>query len=718
MRIFALASLLFILNISCLQMQAQQSPSHEKLKDELELLMEKIRNDFAINPPVDKIKVHLKTYNEANGSFFDIDYANKQRTKWHPLQHIDRLYDFAFAYTNCDNEYYGNDELYNKIIKGLEYWYNCNPKCDNWWYNQIASPQSMGVLLIQMRAGKKHIPAELEEKILDRIRKDGGQPEKWTGANRTDIALHWIYRACLTANINDLIFALDNVYSPIVYTTAEGFQYDNSYFQHGRQLYIGGYGDEILKGATQIAKYTHGTRFAMPNEKIDILSKFMRETYYPTMRGKYMSFDVLGRSISRQNILDKSATKLFAKRMIELDPEYADEFRDIIMRLEGEADASYAITPKHTHYYIGDYTLHQRPKYIFDVRLASKRTMRCEYGNGENLKTYFLTDGCTNIVRKGDEYLDIFPVWNWTRIPGTTSPQISPIPMAPSDWQTPGFTTFAGGVSDGLYGVTAYSYCDIIPQVNTCANKAWFFFDDEIVCLGSGINSTAKADVNTTVNQTLTSPDKKVIITDSKGTRTLDQDSIVDFSSKWILHDDIAYIFPEGGNIFVSQKEQSGSWYDINRSESKDEVTKDVFTLGINHKTNPIDADYAYIVVPDQNSPKNVNKYLSKKNIEICANTPDMQVVKNNNLGIYGIVFYKAGKYADKNIAISADKPCILMLNIKNRISKLYIADPLQERKIITIRVRLHKKAKNTKTIVCNLTDSDIYAGKTKVFEL
>ena len=74
----------------------------------------------------------------------------------------------------------------------------------------------------------------------------------------------------------------------------EGFQHDNSYFQHGRQLYIGGYGDEILKGVTQIAMYTKGTQYAIPQDKLALLSKFMRETYYATIRGQYMLFDVLG----------------------------------------------------------------------------------------------------------------------------------------------------------------------------------------------------------------------------------------------------------------------------------------------------------------------------------------------------------------------------------------------------------------------------------------
>ena len=246
-------SLLFGLILSGLCHFNLLQAQHISQENEFEALMQKIRQDFAQNPDITQ---GLEKYNVQDGSFTDVDYASIQRTNWPPLVHINRISDFVFAYTNPENRYYQDEDLYNKIEKGLEYWHERNPWCHNWWYNQIAEPQALGVLLIQMRTGKKQLPHELENKLLERIKKDGGNPAKWTGANRTDIALHWIYRACLSKDAETLEFALENVYNPVVYTTKEGFQHDNSNFQHGQQLYIGGYGDEILKGVTQVAIYT------------------------------------------------------------------------------------------------------------------------------------------------------------------------------------------------------------------------------------------------------------------------------------------------------------------------------------------------------------------------------------------------------------------------------------------------------------------------------
>lgn len=684
--------------------------------DEFETLMQKIRQDFVANPAIDEA---LAKYNEQDGSFVDVDYASIQRTNWPPLVHVERISDFVFAYTNPKNKHFGEEALYDKIVKGLKFWHERNPWCHNWWYNQISEPQKLGVLLIQMRTGKKQLPADLEKKILDRVREDGGDPAKWTGANRTDIALHWIYRSCLQRNAEDLAYALENVYNPVVYTTKEGFQHDNSNFQHGQQLYIGGYGDEILKGVTQVAMYTRGTRFAMPQDKLELISKFMRETYYAVMRGKYMSYDVLGRSISRPDILDKSRTILFAKRMVELDKEHADEFRNIVARMEGTKAPGDGLQPKHTHYFRGDYTLHVRPQYAFDVRLVSARTARCEYGNGENLKTYFLSDGCTNITTRGGEYFNIFPAWNWTRIPGVTAPQLKEIPLAASDWQCMGTSTFAGGVSDSLYGVTTYAYMDTYKDINTGAHKAWFFFDDEVVCLGSDIHSTSSEAVYTSVNQCLAASDEAVVSVDGKQEVLPAQETAYE-NADWVLHDGIGYLFPLGGRVVAGVQQQSGTWYDINNSVNRKEpVVEKVFTVSLDHGRQPESATYAYVVVPGKRTASEMEKYCKNNAIEILSNTADIQVVRHKKLDVWQMVFYRPGEFKYGKLSVRVDKPCVLMVKkIDSRRPVVHVADPGQTGQPIQVKVRISGSKGGEQTIDFRPSDNPIFAGATQSFTL
>ena len=680
----------------------------DQRNNDYEMFMEKIRNTTIKNPSIDK---NLALFQE-NGSFSDIDYDDTQMTNWTPIKHIERLSDFVYAYTNEKNKYYQNEDLYQKIVKGLEYWYDVDSESDNWWHNQISEPQKLGVLLIQMRIGKKQIPQELETKILKRIQETGGDPAKWTGANRTDIALHWIYRSCLTQNEADLKTAIDNVFNPVVYTTEEGFQHDNSYFQHGEQLYIGGYGDEILKGVTQVASYALGTQYQLDKEKVELLSKFMRETYYRAVRGQNMSFDVVGRSVSRPGLLNKRTTATYAKRMIDIDPTHADEYKAIIARLNRKQPADYQVTASHTHYFRGDYSLHVRPQYNFDVRLASTRTKKCEYGNKENLKTYFMSDGCTNITQTGDEYFNIFPVWNWCHIPGTTAPQLEKVPMDPKAWGVLGTSTYAGGVSDSIYGATAYAYMDTNPEVNTGAKKSWYFFDNEVVCLGAGIQSTSTYPVHTTVNQCFL---KGGIMVD-KGDKeeTLANGSHTLQAPQWVLHDKIGYFFPQKEEVFLTAQTQSGRWYDINTSKSKKEEKMDVFTLGINHGVGPKDGSYAYIVVPGKTSAQEMKAYQKKNAIEILSNNPKIQAVRNTKLNVWMVTFFEAGTFTHKELSVTVDKPCILMIkDITSKSANLHIADPGQTQSPIQVELKIGKKKQ---TLTADFTQTGIYAGSTKQY--
>lgn len=680
----------------------------DQRNNDYEMFMEKIRNTTIKNPSIDK---NLALFQE-NGSFSDIDYDDTQMTNWTPIKHIERLSDFVYAYTNEKNKYYQNEDLYQKIVKGLEYWYDVDSESDNWWHNQISEPQKLGVLLIQMRIGKKQIPQELETKILKRIQKTGGDPAKWTGANRTDIALHWIYRSCLTQNEADLKTAIDNVFNPVVYTTEEGFQHDNSYFQHGEQLYIGGYGDEILKGVTQVASYALGTQYQLDKEKVELLSKFMRETYYRAVRGQNMSFDVVGRSVSRPGLLNKRTTATYAKRMIDIDPTHADEYKAIIARLNRKQPADYQVTASHTHYFRGDYSLHVRPQYNFDVRLASTRTKKCEYGNKENLKTYFMSDGCTNITQTGDEYFNIFPVWNWCHIPGTTAPQLEKVPMDPKAWGVLGTSTYAGGVSDSIYGATAYAYMDTNPEVNTGAKKSWYFFDNEVVCLGAGIQSTSTYPVHTTVNQCFL---KGGILVD-KGDKeeTLANGSHTLQAPQWVLHDKIGYFFPQKEEVFLTAQTQSGRWYDINTSKSKKEEKMDVFTLGINHGVGPKDGSYAYIVVPGKTSAQEMKAYQKKNAIEILSNNPKIQAVRNTKLNVWMVTFFEAGTFKHKELSVTVDKPCVLMVkDINAKSANLHIADPGQTQSPIQVELKIGKKKQ---VLTADFSQTGIYAGATKQY--
>lgn len=655
----------------------------------------------------------------ADGSFADIDYASKAQTNWPAIAHLDRMKSMIISYVSPTSAYCGADSLYDDIVSALSCWYAKNPTSTNWYMWEIGWPQRMGVNLSLMRGGKKQVPADIEAKTLARMRSLSKGPNQagsqGTGANKMDIALQWIYRASLQRNQADLDFAVEQFFMPLKFNTGEGLQSDYSYLQHGMQLYIGGYGASVLTATLKVAYYLVGTNYASSSDYMDYISKFVRLTYMPVIRGQYMLHGAIGRGMVRTDGTRSAGFYGSLNKMIDLDPAYTDYYRLGIERLKGNAPASYGVTPYHRHYWRGDYTLHQRPGYTLDVRMASTRTARCENGNGENLKGYFLTEGGMQIVRRGDEYVDIYPAWDWARIPGTTTPAVSAVPQ-PAQWGQSGQSRFAGGVSDSIYGVTAYQMVDKTNGINTTGKKAWFFFDKEVVCLGADIASTNAAAVNTTVNQCLLNGDVTVLkegdgaaVTFSQGTA-----QTYDGALRWLNHDSVSYYFPEGGKLTVSSKTQSGTWLSLVSTASSAVVKKDVLKLYFDHGVKPTAGTYAYWIVPGTGSIDEARQGLD--DIE-TLNTDSVQAAYNKTLDLFGAVFHKPARLRLGGVEVNVSAPCVLMFrDVSSKSVKTYVADPSCTLDTLTVYAKF--QALPYKALGCKLDRSDFYAGSTHAYTI
>lgn len=622
----------------------------------------------------------------ADGSFPDIDYSDVSITKWQPIKHLDRVNEMIVAYTAVRCKLFANKNLYDKIVLSLEYWYSKNPKSDNWWHNQIAVPKVLGLSLIQMRQGNKKLSIDLENKLIDRMKENAGDIKKHVGANLTDIATDYFYRACLTKDQEGLEYAISRAFTPLklVKSEEEGIKYDYSFQQHGAQLYIGGYGEELIKGVTNFAQNLIGTDYELKGEQLDILSNFVRNTFITTVRGQFMHYNVMGRSVSRAGLSEKTSFARFINDMVLIDPVNKAEYESAFQRMKNMKSADFKVSNRNILYPISDYSIHIRTPYSFSVRTVSDRTAYIEHGNNENLDAYFMTFGVTALMQKGDEYKEIFPVWNWKRIPGVTNPQVDEIPQRKA-WGVMGVDKFSGGVSDSLYAVMAYAHTDTIKGKATRAKKSWFMFDDEIVCLGADIASESPFAVNTTVEQSLLLSEVKVS-ENKKETSLAKGETQFEKGLDWAYHNGIGYLFPDGGNVRISNQIQKGSWKQINTAQPDKEISKDVFCMYFDHGVKPQGAKYAYIILPNQKSSSSVNIY--KSGVEIISNTEKIQAVINQKLAVLQIVFYEAGALEYDGLKIKVDKPCVVMLKGIDKVeTSMYIADPAQTKSIIKAEI-------------------------------
>ena len=645
-------------------------------QDEFEQILEQVRKEiYEKTSPQETDLTTAKLLNSmmSEGKWNDLDYACFFRTNWEPVEHLKRLVTIATSYTNKNSIYYGNEVLYNAIKVALQYWIQQDPKCHNWWYNQISVPQTQASLLALMDAGQKKLPSEICTPILKAMN-ERSDPRKWTGANKMDIAIHHLIRGCILKNDSIVRVNADEIFYPVQIVAAEGIQEDMSYHQHGAQLYIGGYGTVFVDNIVRMGNILNGTKFSMNDKKLNLFSDFTRNTYLNVFRGRHLDFSVTGRGVSRKGLLDYGDCATMFKNLQTLDPKHADEYAAIARRFHSQ-DASYQRNNRNVMYYRSDYMLHNRKNYDLSVRTASTRTNKTESGNGENLYGTYMSDGATNIRVNGNEYTDIFPVWEWDKIPGTTTP-VGEV-RNPADWGTKGTSTFTGGVSDGQYGVITFDMDDY----GVKARKSWFMFDNEVVCLGAGISSSLPESIITTINQCHLDGD--VWMNTGKVTQKATKENLsFNKTPQWIWHDSIAYFFPQECNLKLKMEEQKGNWAKINFNYPATEISLPVFNLTMDHGKSPRNASYIYIIVPGVNHPDDLKTY-SFKEVKIERNDMEIQVVSNTKLGILQLVFFKPGTFDDGKTKVKALKPCVVQIKKKGgKVNEVQIADPKNQEKL------------------------------------
>lgn len=199
----------------------------------------------------------------------------------------------------------------------------------------------------------------------------------------------------------------------------------------------------------------------------------------------------------------------------------------------------------------------------------------------------------------------------------------------------------------------------------------------------------------------------------------------------WIFHNGIGYLFSRPVNVNVSNQEQSGSWYSINKQADspKEKVSLKVFKLWIDHGNRPENESYEYIVVPSVTEQQLENS--SDRGISILANSAEIQAVKHSGLQLCQVVFYKAGELKiSEDLKITSDHPGIVMLKMDgDKVTGLSVADPTRKLKKYHLSVsgKVDKKGESfsaswdEKSQMTNITvdlPQEVYSGKSVTIEL
>ena len=642
-----------------------------------------------------------------DGSFQGIDYEDLSRIAGFPHgRHTRDLVNLARAYRNSNSRFCRDGELKERITRGLQHWVDNDYVGDNWHDNQITTPTNLTNLMLLIG---DELPDNLVQQAQPMIRRAtmieepgvfyGARP----GGDRIAIAGIVAKNLLFLGEREEFDDIIQIIAGEIKFTTGErGMQHDYSFHhRHDRVNNTTDYGyGKYANAFGEWSWYVAGTRYQFPAESINMLVDYYLDGVYKQLvYGVYDDVGVRNRSITgrRGNLSPRGIVEI--ERLLYSTDYRADELKEILRLRRGELSRttrSFA-----TFFWQTEHFVFQRPDFYTSVRMHSTRNRNMEEPyNGPGIVTHHRADGTNYLLLKGDEYHNIWPVYDWQKVSGTTVMQ-KPRLHGPDDIQKDGLTDFVGAVTDGLYGAVAYDFKS--PHDMVEAKKSWFFFDREYVAMGSEINSVPDLPVYTTINQALMRGDVSVM-QDGRVRQLPAGDHNLD-NVKWAYHDRVGYILPEPASVHLLNQAQQGRWSDLTlqKNISDEIITEDVFLMGFNHGNRPLGGSYQYIVVPGVSQQDLSRSAANNRNIDILSNGSGIHAVRHNGLGICQIAAYRAGKVElSPGSDVEFFSPGMAMLKMSGtRITGLTLSDPSRQltRLMISVPGRYTGKGDNFSTM-------------------
>ena len=321
-----------------------------------------------------------------------------------------------------------------------------------------------------------------------------------------------------------------------------------------------------------------------------------------------------------------------------------------------------------------DRAVHVRPGFALGLAMSSERIENYETINGENLKAWYTGDGMTYLY-DGDlkQYgNDFWPTVDAYRMAGTTVDtrprKAETLPFAPGLLYADGYKSpesWVGGSS--LFGEFGMAGMALKAFESTLeAKKSWFMVDDEIVCLGAGIDSRDNRTIETIVENRKLNDSLRYRF-ELEGVPMLHRNgSLSTANPSWVHFEgsdegtSVGYYFLEPGQVNLLRETRTGSWYEISQPYGdKTPIVKDYFTMWIDHGKNPRGATYAYVLLPGSNLEQTM-LYARNPNVSVLANTPEVQAVRHRTEGVTGINFWEAGSLPAAGVSV--DAPASVML--------------------------------------------------------
>jgi len=652
-------------------------------QSDLDILRKRVMEDkLRANVEMDEVHSLLQTLSP-DGYWPGINYTDVSRIAFENRTHVVNIRLMSLAYRKEDSALKGNSSLKSALENAIDYWLAHDYIADNWHTNEIANPTSwLDVLfLLDGVLGTDRVNGISELAGRANLHAWGARPGgdliKIAGLS-AELALFHRDEAALKKSIAAMV-------AEVAITSGMGIKPDLGFHHRSdRVTSILAYGTGYAATFADWGQRLAGTSYRFPEESTQLLVNYYLDGICKSMvHATFKDPGVINRGMSREGSLAPIGPEIPMK-LLSFTDYRRDELENVLAIREGIQSPNLA---HNRFFWFSEYASHQRPGYFTSVRMHSDRNNNMESPhNQESLKMHHYSDGSNFISRSGREYFDIFPVWDWQKIPGTTVVQKPELPH----WNQivkPGKTDFVGAVTDGMNGASVFDFQS--PHDPLRAKKAWFFFDNSYLCLGTAIYSDADYPVVTTLNQTLSHSDVQIQTLDgiqilSKGNQIYDQVS-------WVIQDSVGYYFPKPTSANVLNQTQTGFWKSIantERIQGKPAVSKEIFAVWVDHGTSPQGASYAYSVHPNV-SALDMERWSTEPHLQVLSNTSNIQAVWHKDLGTGQLVFYQPGRLVlPDGKSITLRNSGLVMVKMDGEsISEITVADPSRKLKEITLEI-------------------------------
>ncbi len=640
----------------------------------------------------------LLTLLTADGLFPDIDYKSQNPAFWTILEHAHRAVLLASAAGGCDVDTGERTALASASDRVIAAWRIREFRNKNWWFNDFGAPLLLGTAGVLLG---DTLSAENRQFLVNLTLRNGNKGiyhQVGGGCNQV-----WMFSRDLIGALlaKDPVWASTianaiqlQLESPVVVAAErrvsgvnaiEGLQPDAMMHQHGPQMQMGTYGLSFAVDQAAWAVILHATPLRLSPERMADLRRYLLDGQAWVYWQGRIDVSGIGRRLN-PNVCSGMYTTVSQPMadLAEFDPASAAASRAFFARNQPGASNDLV---GFRWFWRSDYGVARNAGFFASVRLHSVNTIGWESVNSENLQGQCLADGATYLSTSGGEYDEILPVWDWKRLPGISNvatPALQKLLATPvtGALSVPASLPVAspieaGGVGLGRYGCIAYQHAT--KNIGLGARKAWFFKQDLMVCLGSGIVGTSEdQSVITSINQCL---GRGPVRASSAGVaQELPAGSLRQLIAEWIEHDGLRYEFPAGGALLTGIAQQTGTWSSISTFvvAPAEPQSLAVFSLLIDHGKNPTAGSYAYSVRPSRTA---VAPY------RIVSNTPDLQAVAWDDRRA-AVVFWQPGHITWANgRSLQAASPCLVVIDG----DQVTVSDPT--RKLSQIELNIDGKA-------------------------